>query len=278
MMAAPVRVMAVDDEPLALRRLEIALSRMDGIDLVGTARSGREALDMIKTARPDILLLDILMAGMDGFDVVEALGGAGPQIIFVTAFDAFASRAFDVSAVDYVLKPVSFDRLRRAIDKACMRMEAVDAQEREKELRSLVATLREHQPLPTVPPRYETELWVQYRGEFVRLFVHDIEWISAERDYVELHVRGKDYLLRETMAGMLDRLDPEKFVRIHRSTIVRTDRITGIRSVGYGHYRVSLLSGATPRVGRTYVKIIRSLLKGRTSAERPMLASAQPQR
>ena len=276
-MTLPLRILAVDDEPLALRRLEIILSRMADADLVGRARSGAEALALIPTLSPDVLLLDIRMAGMDGFDIVEALAdGPAPQIIFVTAFDAFAPRAFDVSAVDYVLKPVEFDRLRAALDKARARIAATDAVDRVTELSALLATVRASRPAVDPSPRYESEFWVQHRGEFVRLFAHDIAWIAAERDYVLLHAHGRAYLLRETMAGMEARLDPDAFLRIHRSSIVPKARITGVRALAYGHVQVVLASDEKLRVGRTYVKAVRDLIAGRTrTTGRPVLPLAR---
>lgn len=275
-MTTPLRILAVDDEPLALRRLEIILSRMAGATLVGRARSGEEALALIAAVAPDVLLLDIRMAGMDGFDIAEALaGGPAPQIIFVTAFDAFAPRAFDVSAVDYVLKPVEFDRLAAALDKARARMAATDAVERVDELSALLATLRASRPAVDPTPRYESEFWVQHRGEFVRLFAHDIEWIAAERDYVLLHAHGRAYLLRETMAGIGTRLDPDAFLRIHRSAIVQTAQIAGVRALAYGHVQVVLASDEKLRVGRTYVKAVRDLIAGRgRAAARPAAPAA----
>ena len=260
-MTAPLRVLAVDDEPLALRRLEIAVNHMDEARLIGTAADGPEALDAIARLDPDVVLLDIRMNGMTGFDVVGALSGErAPQVVFVTAYDAFATRAFEVSAVDYVLKPVDFDRLRAAFVRCRERIDAADAQDREAELRALIETLRAPSRALEVQDRYEREIWVQRRGEFVRLAVDDIEWVGAERDYVRLNSADGSFLLRETMAGMMARLDPERFLRVHRSTIVQRQRIESLLPAGYGRFRVRLSSGVELNVGRLYSTEIKAII------------------
>ena len=260
----PLRVFAVDDEPLALRRLELLLSRIAGTELVGTAASGREALDRLAEVKPDVVLLDIKMADLGGFDVVEALDGDNvPLVIFVTAFDHFAARAFDVSAVDYVVKPVEFDRLYEAIERARGSLKAADAAARVAELHEVIAALRS-QAGPDSEPRRECEIWVERRGEFVPVRVSDIDWVEAERDYVRLHVNGSSYLLRETIGGMEERLGPERFIRIRRSALVRRDRIAAIRRPGYGDFRIQLTNGEEVRVGRTYVRQVRTLIAARS--------------
>lgn len=256
-----LRVCAVDDEPLALRRVELLLGRTPDVELVGTARNGREAIDAVRALAPDVLLLDIRMAGLDGFDVVEALTGPKvPLVIFVTAYDHFAVRAFEISAVDYIVKPVELERLAAALARARRNLEAADAKARGDELRQAIAMLRGHAP---AAPRYEAQIWTERRNRFVPVKVADIDWIEAERDYVRLHVGGESYLLRETIGAMEGRLDPEQFVRVRRSALVRRERIQAIRRAGYGDYRVQLSSGGEVRVGRTYVKGMRALIAPR---------------
>ena len=265
-MTAPLRVLAVDDEALALRRLEIALGQMPGVTLVGTARSGRQALDLLADRVVDVLLLDIRMAGLDGFDVLERLPPeARPATIFVTAFDAFATRAFETAAIDYILKPVAFDRLAAALDRA--RQHLTDRQSRFDiaELRAIIADLRSRDRDPA-PPRFESELWVEQRGTYLRIGVPAIRWIEAERDYIHIHSGDQSYLLRETISGMAARLDPAQFVRIRRSTIVRLDEVAGIRRAGYGDVRVTLREGTELRVGRTYLAKVRALMAPRAAA------------
>ena len=262
-----LRIFAVDDEPLALRRLELLLARIGHVELVGKALSGADALDAVRTLRPDVLLVDIKMAGLNGFDVVERLGGPFvPLVIFVTAFDKFASKAFEIGAVDYVLKPVEFERLSGAIERARRSLSSIDAEDRLAELRDVVAALRE-QSRSADTPRYETEIWAERRNEFVRIRVADLDWVAAERDYVRLHAAGQSYLLRDTLSSLEGRLDPGVFIRVRRSALVRTDRVTGIRKAGYGDFRVALAEGSEIRVGRTYVAKIRKLLAPRPTIE-----------
>jgi DNA-binding LytR/AlgR family response regulator len=261
-----LRIIAIDDEALALRRVEIALSQVPDVELVGTARGGREGLELIEQLRPDVLLLDINMAGFGGFDVVEGLTAANaPLIIFVTAFDEYAVRAFQVSAIDYLLKPLEFDRLRAALDKARTTIRMIDAEERAAELKELIATLRRDRQ-PVEQPRYEAELWAPRGSGFERVLVSQIDWIEAERDYVHLHTPGRSYLLRETMNGIQSRLDPDMFIRVHRSALVRIDRIGVICRPGYGRFSVQMTTGQEVPVGRTYVKKIRKLIASVPSA------------
>lgn len=268
-MSLPIRLVAVDDEPLALRRIELLLARMAAVELVGKTTSAEEALSMIESLRPDVLLLDIMMAGQSSMDLVEGLTGKFiPLVIFVTAFDEFASRAFDLGAVDYVLKPVALERLSSALDRARRSLRALDAEERLEELRGVIATLRASAKREQAK-RYECELWAERRNEFVRIMVEDLDWVAAERDYVRLHSRGQSYLLRETISALEARLDPELFIRVRRSALIRVDRITGIRKAGYGDFRVSLTDGKEVRVGRTYVSRIRKLIAPRDPTAAP---------
>jgi len=262
-----LRIVAIDDEALALRRVEIALSQVPDVELVGTARGGREGLALIEKLRPDVLLLDINMAGFGGFDVVEGLTAENaPLIIFVTAFDEYAVRAFQVSAIDYLLKPLEFDRLRAALDKARTTLRLIDAEERAAELKELVAVLRRDRQQSAEQPRFETELWAPRGSGFERVLVSQIDWIEAERDYVHLHTPGRSYLLRETMNGIQSRLDPDMFIRVHRSALVRRDRIGLICRPGYGRFAVQLTTGREVPVGRTYVKKIRKLIASAPAA------------
>lgn len=256
-MIPPLRTLIVDDEQLALRRMELLLRRLPEVELVGQVRSGSEALAAIARLTPDLVLLDIRMGDVSGLDVAEALTGPNaPMVIFVTAFDAFAAQAFDLSALDYVVKPVEFGRLRRAIDRAHKRVEAQVARSQAAELRSIVAALRADRS-PDAPPN---QLWVQRRGEYLRVCIDDIDWVEAERDYVHLHARGERYLMRHTLTAIQERLGAQRFVRIRRSALVRTDGVRAIRKAGYGDVRVKLICGEELRVGRTYVGKIRTLL------------------
>lgn len=259
-MTLPLRLLAVDDEPLALRRIELLLAQLPAVQLVGKSSCIEEASRLIEALRPDVLLLDIMMAGQSSIDFVEGLSGAStPLVIFVTAFDEFAPRAFDVGALDYLLKPVPLERLSSALERARRSLIALDAEERLEELRTVIAALRANAKREPAK-RYECEIWAERRNEFVRITVEELDWIAAERDYVRLYSRGQSYLLRETISALEARLDPDLFIRVRRSALIRIDRITGIRKAGYGDFRVILSDGKEIRVGRTYVSKIRTLI------------------
>jgi len=240
-MAEPLRTLIVDDEPLAVERLQILCARIAGVRVVGTATDGAGALRLIEALTPDLLLLDIQMPGMDGMGVAGALAGRAPRpaLIFVTAFDQFAVAAFDIAAVDYLLKPVEAGRLERAI-----------------------ARVRTHvkKPAQSAPSSSWTrEFWVPHRTEIIRIAAGDIDLIEAERDYMRLHVGARSFLLHQTITELERRLDPAEFVRLHRSTLARRDRIVGFKHNGAGAWEAQLRDGRWLRVGRTYLANARAM-------------------
>jgi two-component system response regulator AlgR len=235
-MNEPLRTLIVDDEPLAVERLQILCARITGLNLVGTATDGASALRLIKSLTPDLVLLDIQMPGMDGMALARTLADRPfrPALIFVTAFDQFAVAAFDVAAVDYLMKPVEAERLERAIVRVRAQTKA---------------------PPPTAakPSPWVREFWVPHRTEIIRLAVRDIDLIEAERDYMRLHVGARSFLLHKTITELERNLDPAEFVRLHRSTLVRRDRIVGFKHNGSGAWEAQLQDGRWLRVGRTYL-------------------------
>lgn len=235
----PLRTLIVDDEPLAIERLQVLCAEIPAVTLVGTATNGAAAIRLVDALAPDLLILDIAMPGLDGLDVARALEAAESRatVIYVTAFDQFAVAAFDVAAVDYLLKPVAPDRLKRAIDR-----------------------VREHRASPSLPSNWAREFWVPHRGEMIRLVVEDIELIEAERDYMRLHVGTRSYLLHQTIGALEARLDPDHFIRIHRSTIVRRERIIRLKPDAPGSWCIETIQGASFRVGRSYVKSVRAMV------------------
>ena len=242
-----LRAMIVDDEPLAIERMQVLCAELDQLQVVGTASDGEAALRLAGKLRPDLLLLDMTMPGMDGLTLARRLGrlDAPPAVIFVTAHEDFAVEAFDLEAVDYVLKPVAVERLERAIDRALVRRE---------HRRESIAGEGD----------WLTEFWVPHRSELLRVDAVQVERIDAERDYVRLHVgakegQGRSYLLLQTIAGLEGRLDPSRFIRIHRSTILRRDRIRGLRHEGLGVWSVELDNGEALRIGRTYLRKVKSM-------------------
>lgn len=269
-MSDVLRIVAVDDEKHALRRLEIVLGDMPGVELVGTALSSRAALELIKQRRPDVVLLDIAMPEMSGLELAERLGeDSGPVVVFVTAYDHHAVEAFERSAVDYLLKPVEVDRLARALDRARHRGTLRVRQAQTARLRGLVAELRAGSPASSFPGRrYESEFWAHRHNEFVRVPVETLVWVEAERDYVRLHQHAGSCLLYESISGMMQRLDPDVFVQVHRSTIVRAADVVAVRRGMTGVMVAQLASGDQVNVGRKFAKDFATFLSrlGRPSA------------
>jgi len=230
---APLRTLIVDDEPLAVERIQVICAEVETINVVGTASDGAAALRLAEKLSPDLVLLDMTMPELDGLGVAKEFAkySSPPAVIFVTAHDHFAVEAFDLDAIDYVLKPVASDRLARAIERAASRRGNSGARKGE----------------------WLEELWVPHRSELLRIAVSEVSRIDAERDYVRLHVGERSYLLLQTIAGLEQRLDPTEFIRIHRSTILRKDRIRGLRHDGLGVWSAELENGDALRIGRTYL-------------------------
>jgi two-component system response regulator AlgR len=237
--AGPLRTLVVDDEPLAVERLQVICAGLEGLTVVGTASDGAAALRLVDALIPDLILLDMTMPELDGLSVARALARQSnpPALVFVTAHDSFAVEAFDLDAVDYVLKPVAPDRLERAIQRVTARRGD---------------RVRE-------PSEWLSEFWVPHRSELLRVAASDVDRIDAERDYVRLHVGDRSYLLLQTVTGLEERLDPSMFIRLHRSCILRRDRITGLRHDGLGVWSAELADGSAVRIGRTYLARAKSM-------------------
>ncbi|MET0338757.1 MAG: LytTR family DNA-binding domain-containing protein [Caulobacter sp.] len=255
-------VVAVDDEALALRRLEVAIGRMADVTWLGGARGGREAVEMVKRLKPDLLLLDIEMSSFGGFEVLSALApDTAPLVIFVTAYDAFAVKAFEVAAVDYVLKPVELPRLAEAIERARERRSMIGSARTANQLADTLSKLRaESQAAPQ--SHLPTDIWAEHLRDTVRVRVDQLEWVESERDYVRLYVRDQSYMLRSTLTDFQTLLDPSIFMRVRRSALIRTERIKAIRKHGYGDWRVILVDGREVRVGKTYLQAVRDYMDG----------------
>jgi len=236
-----LRVVIVDDEPLAIERLQILLAAQPGVSLAGTAKDGESALTLIAGVRPDLVLLDIAMPDMNGIDVARALArdGISPAIVFVTAFENFAVAAFDVAAVDYLMKPVDPARLAMAIERARGH-----------------AAKDEATPEPSL---YVEEFWVPEHNGLVRVAADRIDRISAERDYMRLHVGPRSWLIHRTIARLEEELDPAVFVRVHRSVILRRDSIIGLSRDAGGHWNARLTDGGEQRIGRSYADNVRRM-------------------
>lgn len=243
MAAEALRTLIVDDEPLAIERLQILCAQVPEINLVGTASDGEAALRLIEALTPDLVLLDIAMPGVDGMAVAAALDGKvqAPAIIFCTAFDSFAVAAFDVAAVGYLLKPVTPDKLARAVARVIERRQQIgDAPAGE---------------------AYIEEFWVPHRSEVVRIGASDVDRITAERDYMRLHVGPRSFLLHQTIGELERRLDPAAFIRVHRSTIVRRDAIVKLNHDGLGAWHACLADGTELKIGRSYRDQVREAFR-----------------
>ena len=257
-----LRVLLVDDEPLALARVSAALEGFEDVIVVGSARDGQEAVEQIAALTPDLVLLDIQMPYLDGLGVAAALTGADrPEVIFITAFDQYAADAFEVEAVDYLLKPVKFERLRLAVDRALRRRELQQAHGRAAELETLVGKLREGDAPDSATGEFETEFWAPTLQGVKRIPVASIDWIEAARDYVLLHTSTRSHLYRATMAGLERRLNPQAMMRVHRSSFVRPGAVAEIQRQGKGLYALKLNDGAVIQVGPTYATPLLATLK-----------------
>ena len=242
---APLKVLIADDEPLAAERLQLLLAKCDRIDLVGTATDGDSTVRMAEALEPDLLLLDIAMPGLDGIAVARALAERrpSPAVIFITAFDQFAVAAFEVEAVDYLMKPVEPKRLQRALERGRDYLERRETK---------------GPAQPSSSPHLQ-EFWASDLTGLVRIASRDIDRVSAERDYMRLHVGRRSWLIHHSMAALEEGLDPELFVRLHRSAIVRRDYITGFTRNPSGRWIARLADGTEQPVGRLYSDRVRSI-------------------
>ncbi|HYH86729.1 MAG TPA: LytTR family DNA-binding domain-containing protein [Pyrinomonadaceae bacterium] len=243
----PIRVLVVDDEPLAREKIRGMAAADPEIRVVGECTNGAEAIEAIQSIRPDLILLDVQMPEVGGFAVLEALKDEGlPPVIFITAYDHYAVRAFEVHALDYLLKPFDRERFKAAIERAKRQIrreqngDGLDAR-----IIALLEQIRE-------PTRYSERLVVKTGGRVFFLNTDEIDWIEAEGNYVNIHTGKKAYLLRETISSLEAQLDPKEFVRIHRSSIVRLDRIKELQPWSHGEYHVILLDGTQLTLSRSY--------------------------
>jgi two-component system, LytTR family, response regulator len=242
-----MRVLLVDDEPLANAGLRTLLVTHSDVEIVGEASGGSEAIRAIHDLRPDLVFLDVQMPQVDGFAVLRAVGAeAMPAVIFVTAYDEFAVRAFEVSALDYLVKPVAADRFHQALERARRAL----AQARDGTLVERVRSLLEMQPAQAPSTGYASRLFVRIGARDVLLPVADIDWIEADDYCAIVHARGARHVIRETLGALAKRLDPDTFERIHRSAIVNVSRVRELRRQGLGGLRVVLADGTTIPVSR----------------------------
>lgn len=252
-----LNILVADDEPLARRRVIRLLRKLEWVGEIDEAADVTEARQKTVETRPDVLLLDIQMPGGSGFDVLEKLECEPPPVVFVTAFDHHALRAFEVNAVDYLTKPLDPDRFNVALERARITAMSRSQTDRVAELQEIIGSLKRalnSQPKPT------QEFWVKVRSEQIRIAQEKIIRIQAERDYVRIHVADTSYLYHETLAALEQRLNPADFIRIHRSTIVRRNAIARLRQAPFAAWIAVLADGTECRVGRTYSASLRDML------------------
>ena len=250
-----ITTIVVDDEKPARIRLQALVSRRPDVRLVGVCADGRQAGSLIRTLRPQLALLDVQMPGLDGFGVLRSLPAELiPLTIFVTAYDRYAVAAFEAHAVDYLLKPFSDERFYASLDRALQSVRVLTDQDRNLRIESVLA----ERSVRNTPSGFLERIVVREHDRVTLLAAEDIDWIAAAGVYLELHAGESKYLYRSTFADLLDRLDPKRFVRIHRSAVVNTDRILELRPRGHGDYTVILRGGREVTLSRGY----RSQLEG----------------
>jgi two-component system LytT family response regulator len=243
-----LKVLLVDDEPAALERLSALFAQIPDTELVGEARNGREAAQAIAEHAPDLVMLDIQMPELSGLALASELPPeTRPEIVFVTAFEAYAADAFAVEAADYLLKPVRFDRLRQAVERARRR-------------RTLQKAFEQAEAATPVRDNDLDGIWVATRQGHVRVAVSDIDWIEAAKDYVLLHTATRSHIHRITMSALEQGLDPARMIRVHRSAFVSPDRVEAVNRLGKGLIALVLRDGVAVPVGPSYVKAVQARL------------------
>lgn len=249
-----IRALIVDDEPIARERLRCLLEQEPEIEVIGECCDGNEAVAAIRRERPDLVFLDVQIPELDGFGVVKALDGQQlPVFVFVTAYDQYALQAFEVHAVDYLLKPFDEERFQRALGHA---RRTIQAEQGEGVNERLMALLKDLKP----EPRYLERVVVKSSGRLFFLRADEIDWIESSGNYVCLHSGKESHLLRETMNGLESRLDPARFIRIHRTAIARIDQIKELHPLFHGEYEVVLRDGTRLTLSRSYRDRLQTLL------------------
>jgi two-component system LytT family response regulator len=247
-----IRTLIIDDEPIARRGIRQQLRLEADVEIIGECANGREAVAAIKKQSPDLLFLDVQMPLLDGFGVVDAIGVDNlPAVVFVTAYDEHAIRAFEVNALDYLLKPIDRDRFQKTLRRVRRQIDGARSEPLEKKLASLLQHLEdsktEHQRA-----KHSSRIAVKESGRVFFLSVDEIDWIGAQGNYIQIHTARVAHLLRETMNGIESKLDPEKFIRIRRSTIVSIQRIKELHPLFNGEYAIILRNGTQLTSSRRY--------------------------
>lgn len=249
-----IRALIIDDEPLPRERIRTLLAEHSDIELIGECEEGREAVESIRSKRPDLIFLDIQMPELDGFGVLAALEDEClPAIIFVTAYDQYAIRAFEVNALDYLLKPINPARFEKAVLRSVERLNQRN-QEPDRKLLDFVEQMR-------LERGYTKRFVVRAGAKHSFVQTKDIDWIDSADNYVRLHVSGQEYLVRETLKSIERQLDPAIFIRVHRSAIINIDRMETIEPYFHGDYTITMKDGTKLNTSRSYSERLRVLLR-----------------
>ncbi len=259
-----IRTILVDDEPLAIQGLQLRLEKHEDVEIVDTCSNGREAIRSIKTHKPDLVFLDIQMPGFDGFSVLQGLAEVEPPlVVFVTAYSDHAIRAFEAQAADYLMKPVEEDRLADTLDRVRQRLTEKRGVEEAEKLKGVLAEVAPDAVEEVVAAddahsasRYEKMINIKDRGQIFRVDVDSIEKIDAAGDYMCIYTADNTLILRETMKDLEKRLDPRRFQRVHRSTIVNLDQVRQVKPHTNGECFLVLGSGAQVKVSRSYRDVV----------------------
>ena len=263
-----LRTLLVDDEPLALRLLASLPDDVPDVQIVGQCRNGREAVEAVQELTPDLMILDVQMPGKNGFDVIKSLqADLVPMVIFCTAFQRYALDAFDLHAVDYLLKPVTQGRLELAVRRAMARREEerLDVEHKaaligaiDEVAMRVKGRLSDAPQAP--PPAQDQKIAIKDADRIIMLDASDIDWVDAAGDYMCLHVKGTTHIMRSTLKSLMEKLSPETFRRIHRSTIVNVERIEQVTPQPRGEYLLDLDCGERLKVSRNYRDAIKAYL------------------
>ena len=256
-----IRTIIADDEELARRGLRVLAQQSADVDVICECKNGRETVDAVRRHQPDLVFLDVQMPGKTGFDVINALGDIRrPHIVFVTAYDKFALKAFEVHALDYLLKPINENRFGDTL----ARVRDAMSRAADKDIAQRVREVAADTPGATSPATASNvdRLAIKDRGRIVVVRVAEIDWIGAAKDYLTVHTKGKTWLMRETIAAMELRLALSGFVRIHRSILVNTDRVAELRPCDKGEYLVLLKDGTELKLSRSYHASVERLVSG----------------
>jgi two-component system, LytTR family, response regulator len=254
MIPKKIKVLIVDDEPLARKYLRRLLADSVDVEITGECGNGKEAVDFICENAPDLVFLDVQMPEMDGFTVLESLdAGQIPQIIFVTAYEQYAIHAFEIHALDYLLKPFDRERFEKTLVRVRERFDDQKKDENQQQISALIENVRQK-------PEFLDRLFIKADGRIIFLKTDEIDWIEAADKYVHLHTAKKSHLVRQTLSAMEAQLDPKKFVRIHRSAMVNVDRIKELQPMFTGEHAVVLENDKKLTLSRSYKNKLFTLL------------------